>query len=1185
VKILELCLRAFGAFSDFTLDLSGGEQGFHLLYGPNEAGKSTTRRALLGLFYGIPHNSADDFRHGKQDLRIAARLRRADGAEFAFTRRKGNKNTLLHFDNDDPLPDETELTRCLGGVEPEFFKTLFCLDHAELVNGGASILEGKGAVGEALFSAGLGGSNLRAVLRELDAEAEKLFKRQGQNQLISAGLRQFREVREKLRAATHTAADWQKFDQEKSQAQARREQLTARRDALRNERERLDRLGKALPALAKRRALLAQLAPLGDLPPLPESFSRDRAAAVADLKSAAAEEERTSTELKTLETRLGVLEVRADALAQSGAISALQQGVGSFREDSTDLPRLRGELTQLEHVAAGLLAELRPGLPMDAAETLRLSVLQREAIRRLAARHPALLAAEAAARETLEKLDTYLAARRTALHDLPPAPDIIVLTALVRRVQKRGDLEAALAQARRDQTAAEDTAARLLDSMPPPRPPEKKDADFAHGEAFAWLPMPLEESLSRFEREFTAAENRLSQREQEAERCERETADSQRELEALRLAGDPPTEEDLKKVRDWRTWGWQLVRDAWEVHSSEPVSDHGGFVAEGASLADAYAESVAAADDLVDRLRREADRVTKLAALQANLDDCLRQAGQVAQRQTAAQAALDTLRARWTELWRLTGLEPHSPAEMRFWLGRHEKLREAFLRVRERKETVAQHGAALELAREELLACLPTSESTANRLDSLLDRAQARMDEVTALANRRANLSREIEVIEITNRPTEEKKRRAAQTGLEEWKREWALALEPLGLERIITPGEAESVLGRLEQLFDHLAQAAACRRQIESRDARAASFLREVNGLMKRLNPDPLLASMPPDAAAEQLAHLLARAQLARAERDSLETRQRELSVSRTAASEKARAARELLARFYRIAGCETPEALEAIESRWRQSVALRRSLAELEEQLLNLSAGQSLEALEEETRTLDADTLPTRLEALQEEIKSLDGQIEICVAEVTRAEEQLRRFDGRAEAARAAEDAEALLAQLRERACQYARARLAAAVLRREMERYRLENQSPLVRRAGELFSRLTGGSFAGLCVDQDDAEGERAVLRGVRGGPGGGTSPIEGMSEGTCDQLYLALRLASLEKTLLSQEALPLILDDILVNYDDGRAATVLRVLLDFSAKTQVLLFTHHEHLLALAERELGAESFFVHRFPAR
>jgi uncharacterized protein YhaN len=90
---------------------------------------------------------------------------------------------------------------------------------------------------------------------------------------------------------------------------------------------------------------------------------------------------------------------------------------------------------------------------------------------------------------------------------------------------------------------------------------------------------------------------------------------------------------------------------------------------------------------------------------------------------------------------------------------------------------------------------------------------------------------------------------------------------------------------------------------------------------------------------------------------------------------------------------------------------------------------------------------------------------------------------------------------------------------------------------------------------------------------------------MSEGTCDQLYLALRLASLEKTLLSQEALPLILDDILVNYDDGRAATVLRVLLDFSAKTQVLLFTHHEHLLALAERELGAESFFVHRFPAR
>lgn len=134
--------------------------------------------------------------------------------------------------------------------------------------------------------------------------------------------------------------------------------------------------------------------------------------------------------------------------------------------------------------------------------------------------------------------------------------------------------------------------------------------------------------------------------------------------------------------------------------------------------------------------------------------------------------------------------------------------------------------------------------------------------------------------------------------------------------------------------------------------------------------------------------------------------------------------------------------------------------------------------------------------------------------------------------------------------------------------------------MRRAGQLFGELTGGSFAGLCVDFDG--GDRAVLRGVRPGEGAtGTVGVEGMSEGTRDQLYLALRLASLERALEAQEPLPLILDDILVNFDDSRARSVLRVLRDFSERAQVLLFVHHEHLIALAQQALNGDGLYVHR----
>ena len=66
------------------------------------------------------------------------------------------------------------------------------------------------------------------------------------------------------------------------------------------------------------------------------------------------------------------------------------------------------------------------------------------------------------------------------------------------------------------------------------------------------------------------------------------------------------------------------------------------------------------------------------------------------------------------------------------------------------------------------------------------------------------------------------------------------------------------------------------------------------------------------------------------------------------------------------------------------------------------------------------------------------------------------------------------------------------------------------------------------------------------------------MEGMSDGTTDQLYLALRLASLETYLKNNEPIPFIVDDILMRLDDRRAMAALQVLAELSTKTQVIFF---------------------------
>ena len=91
MRIEYLSLPAFGMFTDQIIRFPA-EYGLHIIYGPNEAGKSTILRALSDALFGIPLNSPDSFRH-EPVVRIAGGL--ADGTKLEFIGRKGRKSTIL----------------------------------------------------------------------------------------------------------------------------------------------------------------------------------------------------------------------------------------------------------------------------------------------------------------------------------------------------------------------------------------------------------------------------------------------------------------------------------------------------------------------------------------------------------------------------------------------------------------------------------------------------------------------------------------------------------------------------------------------------------------------------------------------------------------------------------------------------------------------------------------------------------------------------------------------------------------------------------------------------------------------------------------------------------------------------------------------------------------------------------
>src|SRR5664280_2463337 len=174
---------------------------------------------------------------------------------------------------------------------------------------------------------------------------------------------------------------------------------------------------------------------------------------------------------------------------------------------------------------------------------------------------------------------------------------------------------------------------------------------------------------------------------------------------------------------------------------------------------------------------------------------------------------------------------------------------------------------------------------------------------------------------------------------------------------------------------------------------------------------------------------------------------------------------------------------------------------------------------------------------------------------------------------ASRDAADRQAALAEIREIAERYVRLRSATLLLQWAIDRYPREKQAPMLKRAGELFAILTGGSFESLQLEFDQQD--NVHLAGIR--QQGGRVPVSGMSTGTADQLYLALRIAAVEDYLGHATPLPFVADDLFINFDDDRAGAGFRVLSQLAQKTQVLFFTHHQHLVEVAKQALGTSLF--------
>ncbi|MBP3961262.1 AAA family ATPase [Paenibacillus lignilyticus] len=249
--------------------------------------------------------------------------------------------------------------------------------------------------------------------------------------------------------------------------------------------------------------------------------------------------------------------------------------------------------------------------------------------------------------------------------------------------------------------------------------------------------------------------------------------------------------------------------------------------------------------------------------------------------------------------------------------------------------------------------------------------------------------------------------------------------------------------------------------------------------------------------------------------------------------------------------------------ELEWLEALQHSERLAEIEaeryrldaELTAGLTSGQR-ELLETWYSSYDGNQLAQMQEEAKRELEQLEQRRSERIEQSGRKRQQLEQLlqsSGRSRLIMEREQATAALEQLIE---QYAVGAISMTMIRRTKRIMEEQRQPGVLREASRMMGRLSQGGYKRISIP----EGEQAISLETSDG-----RLVESklLSRGTAEQLYLAMRLALADEAAASNE-LPLLLDDPLVNFDLIRQKAAVEVLGELAERRQIILFTCHDHM---------------------
>lgn len=1149
MRLRELQIENFGIHQARQWPLAAAVQ---VIYGPNEAGKSTLLQLLRHLLFGI--HTQTPYLKCSAEGPLAARVEfeLGDGRTGWFRRQKSNPDKLTGKTSaGEEIASQKRLSEMLGNASQALYENVFAFSSDELRAGSESLKLAR--LDEVLYGGGIGGlARFQAVQAALESRMAALFNPSARatKPLINVRLRQLKEAQDRYRKALLRGPEYDGLQDRLQTHAAAVEEIERKRDLLQAERQRLERLQPAQPVYQQLTVARENRARLALPPGLNADMAREFRAMFASRRPLVAQVEELTEKLLRAEQVPELDESELAVLAAAERIGMLQRELARVQELSESQPEQQRSLRRLETDLEQLQTDWGGRRPPE------ITLPQREAIRALTEEDGPLKVQMAQLRERRDELDKQLLRTRRKFESLGPSED-------------RDDWEKWLLRARRWAQKRERLQSLLGEQQTAEREIERRRrllaAPLADGTNLSMAaPTPLRATVEQFRERWRVQDKAVSQIELRLEDARSDLKTAQQALADWDRTGTGDERSKVVQLRARREAGWALLRRKYLDPQAVQVADATLETeilrwtnGQPERLADQYADAVIEADRQADQALLHAEWHAKRDRLIEEIENCEQRCADLDDAWSTAQSNGERLSEEWRACWTAAGLEPRTPAEMLEWLDGYLEWSRLCEQSVGRQRDVHELQREIEQFEQELAGKLPEGTTSSEAVVRTLEQ---RVASIQRTEEERVRLTTDIDALQLDSDLLRDAEQRAAQQR-GEWQHRLEQLLADLDLPRTLDLASLQRIAQALEQVQSLRRQQAELSMKVEHAEGVLDEFRAAVRAVAGECAVG--LADADPVVAAEELVRQLTAARTRRERRQLAESqRAGDQGVLEHKVGEL-RQVDEALEELCRRAGVESLAALEAAVERFEEAARYEDAIRTSEQKLQAMLGSQWETAAD--WAMLTPGEMTERMQRINQDLKALQETYQAENQQRVAATLRLQTLASETDSLARGAELESLRAGLAADVEQWAPLALTQALMQRSLKRFEQQHQPRLLVEVGRLLARLTGGEHVAIrrTLGASDNAGELQVedRHGVRRTP-------DQLSTGARMQLYLAIRLAFVIDYCRNNEPLPLVLDDVLVHFDEDRSRSALAVLLeDVAPHAQVLLLTCHQRTAEL------------------